>query len=924
MTLAIDPTSPVSVKSDPTSVGSLTTAAFVPPAGSILVGAALLDTVTSTDTNVFTTATGSTSAWTVVEAPAIVNGLVDISWASVTSSVSTSVKTTNNNAADTVMKCYVFTGAEVAAPIGTHGHVTISSTPQIITITPTVVGSIIIFGVENDLGGDITIAGTTTDGFLSINSQGKVAHQSVPALNLNPIAFGVTGAINSARVAWAEIVPAAVTIIPTGPPPGPGILIEFTPNVWTDVTADADDMSGFSIKFGRTSEFTAPQIGTMTGPLLNNMTGKYTPGSQVLKDGTANPNYPNVVPGKRIRYVNTASGIRFTGYITGWPPFVDQNGTSWVALAATDRGSQLARVTLNAPLGADLLVTPDLSWPCTDAAGVNHAAEANGRQPLTPNGISQFAPLVIYGAPGIRGGTSLKFVPSAGNLGMTVWAPLAPLDFTAFTIEMCVNVGSSLPAWGRINMTVLGFDNANSTIAGLVYLNAGIPSFQDSTDFVNGSTSIVGGGWHHVAVSRTAAGGPVTLYVDGVVQGATGSSSSFTAPTILEVGEDASPNTYTPSRFQGSVAYINVYTSAVPAARIADHAAAISGYAGDTTDVRIARWLADAGLSSTDWDLDPGVATVGPYPQAGKDILTACQDMAVTEGGGAAAWIEPNGKFRFANRVFRENSIPVMTLDAEADLDGSTYAPSFDWLTLLNSSTVTRADDTGTALSVQTYTDMVSVAASWLISETVTSYADTDLDAFNLAQSRVAVSAYPGFRFGQVAVDFSTTTNTLLYSQLANVQIGSRLRITNLPVAQAPSTQVDVIVEGWTETVTPESYRVVWDTSPADNPARGVYDDPAYGRYQCDGQTLHTSLTNAGTTVVVDTAVGKPTFTTSAGQYPLQIMVGCEVITLGSAPGGSSSPQTFTGCTRGAAGTSKSAQASGSVVTLFPLATYAL
>ena len=72
------------------------------------------------------------------------------------------------------------------------------------------------------------------------------------------------------------------------------------------------------------------------------------------------------------------------------------------------------------------------------------------------------------------------------------------------------------------------------------------------------------------------------------------------------------------------------------------------------------------------------------------------------------------------------------------------------------------------------------------------------------------------------------------------------------------------------------------------------------------------------------TAAGKPTFTTAAGDYPLDIRIDAEQITLTAAPSGASSPQTFTGVTRGVAGTAAAGHAAGALVDLAPAPTYAL
>jgi hypothetical protein len=250
------------------------------------------------------------------------------------------------------------------------------------------------------------------------------------------------------------------------------------------------------------------------------------------------------------------------------------------------------------------------------------------------------------------------------------------------------------------------------------------------------------------------------------------------------------------------------------------------------------------------------------------------------------------------------------------------YAPSVDELTLLNQTTGSRATLSGTQ-TTQTYIDAASQAQyGTTVDAGFSSYATSDADVLQVAQWRVANNAYPAFRLRQVAVDLMTAANSL-YTALASVEIGSRIRITNLPNVAGPASQVDLIVEGYTETPSTDSYKVVFDATPADNPAVGLWSDTNYGLWQAGSSTLNSSLTAGGTTVVIATSSG-PTWSTTSGDYPLTIKVNEEVIRLNSAPGGSTSPQTFTGVTRGVNGTVAVAQASGSAVDVYQTATFGL
>jgi hypothetical protein len=721
----------------------------------------------------------------------------------------------------------------------------------------------------------------------------------------------------------------------TGVPAIQQLEVEFTAGVWTDVTADWDAPGGpLTIHVGRGDRYSQPSPGSMTFSLDNHL-GKYTPQRQVLADGvTAHPYWPNVVPRKRVRYSYTISAVkyvRFLGYIKGWPPALENGVRPVVTITATDRMDQLSRVKMKSPLRQEVLAdSPDLLWPLDDASGSTQAQTAPVVNSAAVLGVAGSGPALTFGdnGPGVGDGSGVKFSPASATSGQYLAGRLpATLNLAAYTIECFVNLGSALPSWALgggdhiLGLTIGGVSTlayfAISQVTGV----DGFPFFIDDATTVSGPATIVDGAWHHLAATRSTSGGGVTFYVDGVSAGTSGSSIAATAADTLTIGEATTTN-LSQNRLQGNIGYVAIYDTVLSAARIAAHAVPRNGFSGDTTDARVARYLGFGGLTATDWTLDVGQTTVGTYPQAGKDVVSACQDMATTEGGGAVFWVRPSdGDVRFPNRRYRDTTTPALTLDASVDLDASVYDPAFDETTLVNSSTASRSAESGT-LSTQTYTDTTSLAAYGESDTDITTYTLSDQDALNLAQAQVAGNSQPGFRLNQIAVKLSASTNSL-YVALASVEIGSRIRITNLPPGAAPLGTLDLFVEGWTETVDEGTYRWVADTSPI-GAERIKLDDATYGRLGSAGQTLNASLTNSATTVVIATSGTNPTFTTVGARYPLNIKVGEEQMTLNSAPGGSTSPQTFSGVTRGVNGTIAAAQAAGSVIALAPATALAL
>jgi len=598
-------------------------------------------------------------------------------------------------------------------------------------------------------------------------------------------------------------------------PPNCKVEIEFTAGVWTDVTADVyPDVAAPATSFGRASEFSQPSAAQF-GVALLNTTGWYMP------QNPASPYYPNVTRRKRIRYSYNpgAQRFRFFGYIKSIKPIFTGDAVPVVVINATDRMDQLSRVKMKSPLRQEITPdAPNLWWPLTDDAGSTQAVQAPiiGNSPL---GLADSGPAVTFGdnGPGVGDGTGVKFTPGSSSSGQYLQS--GPIDLgsiTSLTVELYVNC-AVIPAWGA--QSILGADSsANAWNLLFALTAAGLPTVSWGGVSVTGATSIADGGWHHLAATAPLSGlGHVTLYVDGVSAGTSaGVVIVFGSVIALAVGEDYLPgkSSPTPKRLQGNVGQVAVYFSSLSAARIAAHAAARNGFSGDTTDARIARYLAFGGLTASDWTLDAGQTTVGTYPQDGVDVFTACQDMATTEGGGGVFYTDPAGSVRFVNRRYRDNRTPALTLTAAGDLDPDVYEPSLDDDGYVTQVTATRAAQSGT-LSTQTYS---SGAADVFTGPGVTTYTISDQDALALAQYMVNAQSVAALRLPQVAIYLDKATHDL-WDQVGQLRIGDRVRV-NFPTGVYPVPVVDFFLERWAEQPDPPSggYRFTMDLSSADIP----------------------------------------------------------------------------------------------------------
>lgn len=720
----------------------------------------------------------------------------------------------------------------------------------------------------------------------------------------------------------------------TGLPAGQKVEAEFAPSVWTDITADVRLPPGLPMRSGRTSEFSDPQVGSIT-VTLDNANGDYTPKLQLRLDGTAHPYYPNVRPGIRIRYSYTDAGttyVRFVGYVNSWPPGVDSDGRRIVVLTANDRLDPLSRAKcVQAYLQEVQLDSPVALYTMGEAAGASAVSDSVGTS----------KPFRLFGTPALTGyatpipvpdgltGLQVPYIPTSAGSTLTMQAAIATGGAQVKTLECWIAVpgavSSAASAYGRVR--VIDAAAPSGAFPGMEVDGWAVNNFVedglwvDGTPFAFASTPNalpVDGMAHHLVVTADTPGG-WSFYADGQFLGTLASIVPTLAAPTLELNAQFGVGSG-PSVVFGPVA---VYTKALTAARVSAHYAAAIGNPGELTGARIARFLSYAGLGPADMNIDPGRETCSAQqPVNGQFVGPLCQQVATTEGGGAVFYQAADGRMRFADRTFRKPGAPVLILDAEADLVGDAFATAFDRLTLINGSTVQRPG--GTA---QAFTDAASVAEFYPADDPgVTSYSQSDGAALNLAQYRVRSQCVPGLRLPQVVVDLVHATTPNLYTALAALEIGSRIRIVNLPPGVVAGTQLDVIFEGRSETPSDVAYVAAFDTSPADNPVRGLWGDPLYGCWQPDpgSMTLTAAITSAATSLSITTAVGSPAFTTNPARYPRPIRIGEEVISLNAPPSSGTSPQTFTGVTRGYASTQKARQLVNSPVSLWPGAKWTL
>lgn len=130
-----------------------------------------------------------------------------------------------------------------------------------------------------------------------------------------------------------------------------------------------------------------------------------------------------------------------------------------------------------------------------------------------------------------------------------------------------------------------------------------------------------------------------------------------------------------------------------------------------------------------------------------------------------------------------------------------------------------------------------------------------------------------------------------LIAAVTALEIGDTIRLVNLPLGDGPSS-VDLIVQGYSETVGSYDWLIELNTTPAGPWQVAAVEDQVLGRADTDGSTLATGATSTATTLSISTTTG-PLWTTDPAEYPLDLAVAGERVTV-TAMSGTTSPQTAT------------------------------
>lgn len=307
---------------------------------------------------------------------------------------------------------------------------------------------------------------------------------------------------------------------------------------------------------------------------------------------------------------------------------------------------------------------------------------------------------------------------------------------------------------------------------------------------------------------------------------------------------------------------------------------------------------------------DPTLSTpMGP--QRLKTIIELLSECADTDMGILSEQeLRPGIRYRTRRSLY--NQAPALELDAgTSDIDNP-FVPTFDDQSLRNDITASREDGS----EYRVTTDPPPQPGD-VYQETATVNVASDSNLVDQAGWRLHLGTWPGMRYRNVTSELTVAPHQM--DPWRSMRLGDRAQIINLP-PQHPAPTVDLLVQGWTETFSSTRWTIEANCTPAGPWDVGVLDDDtpttSLARLITDGSTLAGSLTETATGAVSVTVAG-PLWSTSAGQFPMDVEIGGEVVTI-SGISGASSPQTFTITARAVNGVRKAHAAGADVNAAVP------
>jgi hypothetical protein len=579
---------------------------------------------------------------------------------------------------------------------------------------------------------------------------------------------------------------------------------------------------------------------------------------------------------------------RFTGEVTTWPTRWTIRGNPYVPIECSGVKRRLGQGVAPVVSPMRRAVLADVTglvgyWPLEDAAGSTSLRSGIGGTPAGVSGAPALSsyegfvasdPLPILGA-----GRIVCTLPAhtASGFSQVRWLGMVQAGTTdGLILARIAYTGGTL---GRIDVrydtasgggfTLIGYNTAGSSVGsvGLVGMDNDLLRLSVELD-QNGANIDAGLVSYEVGAS--------------VGFSSTGTLTGVTIGRAVQVTINPGNSAFTDC----SVGHVTVETAITSLFDMS--VSMLTGWLGEQADVRVARLGGENGVTVAVIGAGGDAVPLGVQRRAA--LLELLQDASDADQG---MLYEPRGSGGLAYRT-RESlcSQPEGVSITYSDNLLLPFEPIDDDQRTRNKVTVTR--DGGASATVEITEGPLNTSdptddpdGVGVYEETATLSLAADSQPANHASWRAHVGTVNEARWPTIGINLAHPVflaNPALTRQILDLDLGDRIVVTDLP-SWLPPVDVDQIVQGYTEEITPTDYRLTLNCVPASPYRVGVWGDPEF-RWSGAGTVLAEDLTTTETIVDITPPAGT-LWTVADGSY--QLLVGGEVVTCtavtGSGPG---------------------------------------
>jgi hypothetical protein len=573
--------------------------------------------------------------------------------------------------------------------------------------------------------------------------------------------------------------------------------------------------------------------------------------------------------------------VRFEGEVPEWPPkWSTSEKDAWTPITAAGilrRLGQGAKPLASALRRRIPSYKPLAYWPMEEGASSAQASSPiAGVGPLRlsnvtwaqANTLASSDPLPVLASSAGQLSAMMGRVP-APSTSLTSWSVqwmyrLDTLPTTRWTFMRVLSTGT-------VREWLIQFGSTTNGISSRIIAKDDDGNTLATQDIATGAD--IFNRWQRVNFTVAQQGTNVKFGIVWTDVGGDPGGIYFTTPgTIGRPTAVASPADGYASALNGlALGHLSVW----PTDSTAAYVNAVDAWAGESAGARMRRLAQEEGVLLTIvGDPDDTVPVGAQSPAPLLDLLRECAEA----DGGIFGETMAGRELKYRTRAALYNQQPALVLDYAAGHLAPPFEPIEDD-TVRNAWAVQRkGGSTGTAvlddgpLSVQDPPDGIGVVDD---SKTLNLASDEQTDP--VANWLLHLSTWDENRYPSITLLLHKFPE-LIPSVLA-LSEGDKIRIVNLPKRFTGSGVVELLVDGWTETLLPRTWTITFTCSPAGPWSVGVAGDQVLGKADTDGSKLATAITAAGTVASVAVTDGL-LWTTDPREVPWDIRVGGEVMTV--------------------------------------------